>query len=298
MIDPTTLVSQHPVWAALAAAAAIAACVAKGFEWCDAALNDDSRFKLSLWLVSVPGGEQIDAWAGVFPNLIDRIFGRKALSWTFFLRSCVASFVAIAFVSILGAIMYGPDWIFGYGFGYLSHDSQSLALALTLGFTGVGALIANCIPDYLSVLVSRYFVGAMARNPRGFWIFLLLIGDTISTLIVADAAMWALHLIIDHVFRGTSWMEMGLVDFFGLLTLGMYRNLFLASLFTSIWVWLYILASVAIRILQKLQFVWVKLVPILDVEKNPMQAIGRVAGVMAGCGYLAQLGGVWLFEHL
>jgi hypothetical protein len=296
MVDPIILLNHHPVWTGLVAATAIAGGVAKGFEWFDAALNDDSRFKLSMWLVSVPGDEQIDAWAGVFPNLIDRVFGPKALSWRFFLRSCIASFVAIALVTILGVIMYGPDWIFGNGLEFLS--DHALALALALGCTGVGTLIANCIPDYLSVLVSRYFVGAMRRNPRGFRIFLLLIADTISTVIVADAGMWALHFIVDHIFRGTSWQANGFVDFNGLLTRGMYRNVFLASLFTSVWVWLYVLASVAIRILHKVRFLWTKLLPVLSVEDKPMQAIGRVAGLMAGCSYLALLGAVWLFKHL
>ena len=72
----------------------------------------------------------------------------------------------------------------------------------------------------------------------------------------------------------------------------------IASFFTSIWVWLYVLASVAIRLLHGARFIWVKIVPFLNIEKKPMDAIGRVAGIIAGICYGVVLAGVWLYQHL
>ncbi len=301
MPNATTLLSQHPVWTALAAAIGIAASIAKAFEWFDGALNDDSRFKLSLWLVSVPGDEQIDAWANIFPNLIDRVFGIKPLSWRFFQRSCVASLIAVIACLTLIAIAVGPRKFTEWG----RIGLFELFVAMLIPSVGY-----SFIPDYFSILISRTIVRMMSKRPKPFRVAGLLMLDTALTFILAYAAI---SLVTTIWYRMLPWVK---ADSFWnnpihqtyIIFYATYYNLthdeyttmiyLLASMFTSVWVWLYILASVTVRILHKVRFIWVKLVPILDIEKKPMQAIGRVAGAIAGCSYLALLCVVWLFKHL
>jgi hypothetical protein len=147
MVDSLAVLSQHAVWAPLVAATAIAGGSAKGFAWFDAALNDDSRFKLSMWLVDVPGDEQIDAWASVFPNLIDSIFGPKALSWKFFFRSCIASILAIVILTSSMLLLEGSSWF---------ENEEYFKAVLT--FELIAAFIVNLVPDYFSIVISRFIV--------------------------------------------------------------------------------------------------------------------------------------------
>jgi hypothetical protein len=259
-----------------------------------------------LWLVSVPGDEQLDAWAGVFPNLIDRVFGRKVLTWKFFMRSCLASILAVTMSVAAEVLLDGRQWLIDeVGIS----DYFAINFLMFLSF----ALVFNCVPDYLSVLISRYIVRAIARRPTASRISYFLILDTISTLLLANLSLAALAPIVgaasgyvvgDKTLHA-AWFDLPRDYRYTIKELPhlmlfnpLNRAFVIASLFTSIWVWLYVFASVAIRILHKVRFVWDNLLKILDIEKKPLQAIGRAAGVMAGCGYLAAVGGVWLFEHL
>ncbi len=285
----------------------IVASVAKAFEWADGGLSPESRTTLSLWLKSVPGAAQIDGWACVFPNLIDRVFGKRAISLKFVLRSSIASIAAVAItetlmVAILGKkqLTSGENWA-----GY-----ETLAYYLWL------ALPINCVPDYFSLLFSRFIVRRMARRPTPTRVAVLLILDSAVSLVIAFAAIGMIAPFL-RVFG-----PLGAVDVYAeglreqismfLMILGTYaraliepggwgsflRLYLFASLFTSIWVWLYVAGSVTIRILYNARVLWAKALPFLSVEDRPMQAIGRVAGILAGLAYLALFSGIWLLQQI
>jgi hypothetical protein len=277
--------------------------VAKAFSWVDDGISDESRLGLTKWLKDVPGDDEIDTWASVFPNLIDRIFGERARSWKFFFRSCAASLLAVSSITLLT---------------YLTSDRENLTAYIGTGgfleIVAILALSANCIPDYFSLLISRSIVKLMARHPKPLPVALLLISDIVITTTVCVAALTlAFPVAIDISslllgIRGGPITPLGEIAFwFGHLTfhdIGEYftdpvmRIFVLASFFTSVWVWLYVLASVAIRLLHKVRFIWVKITPILNLDKKPLQSIGRVAGLIAGMGYVALIGGMWLYKHL
>lgn len=300
----TVLLSQSPPGikgtGLLVAMVGVVAGVAKGFEWFDSALSPEGKRRLGQWLKNVPGTEQVDAWASVFPDLIDKVFGPKPLSWIFFLRSCVASLIAIAVLFILGLLHYGER-------GLLKDMADSGPSFLALVVVSLAtALIVNCVPDYLSVIISRFIVRMMAERPTILRTLLYLLLDVLLTLVLAlgwniAVSIWSLSpsayqsslkphpvLYAFHlVKRGVDGLEYYPVMW---VFIG-------ASLFTSVWVWLYVLASAAIRIIHKVRFIWLKIVPFLNVEKQPMIAIGRVAGLIAGALYAAGLIGVWLYQR-
>ena len=283
----------------------IVAGVAKGFEWGDDGLSKEGRVRLSKWLKNVPGDKQIDAWARAFPNLIDRVFGSRPLSWKFMLRSCVASLIAVGCVTFI--------------FTLFTHHSLSNLFEIDnpneIPIVVFMSLVTNCVPDYLSLLISRFIVRQMLRHNAPASVFVLLLVDTVLTTIIALVSVFtAMMLTLYSVVEGSVYgglrdftqlsVQPNTIPLIGLLNPRhfaedpMFAIFFLASFFTSVWVWLYVLASVAIRVLHKGRFIWVKIVPALSIEDKPMQAIGRVAGLMAGCGYLILLGGIWLYHHL
>jgi hypothetical protein len=305
MSDVSALLAQYAPVLRGASFVGIVTGVAKGFNWFEKVLNSEGRRKLSQWLKNVPGDEQIDIWATVFPTLIDRVFGPRARSWKFFLRSCVASILALLCVSLLYTVHFGVDWIGSYfpNWNYLENALFIIAFSL----------VVNCVPDYLSVLVSRTIVRAMSIRPNAPRILFLLLLDTVSTLFVASVALVVSCTVslfvedyLDNLANGygpyhfnMSDISMAATAFFKAIPNDFTFRLFVwASLFTSIWVWLYVLASVSIRILHRVRFLWVKIVPFLNIDNKPLTAIGRVAGLIAGLLYGAGLAGVWLYRHL
>jgi hypothetical protein len=177
------------------------------------------------------------------------------------------------------------------------------------------ALPINCIPDYFSLLFSRFIVRRMAIRPTPSRVIVLLMLDSAVSLFIpiAAIAMIAPYLRIFGLLGAVDVYAYGFREQIALfLTVvasytsaliepggwGPFLRLYLlASLFTSIWVWLYVTGSATIRILHSARAFWVKLLPFLSIEDKPMQAVGRVAGVLAGLTYLAALGGIWLLQH-
>jgi hypothetical protein len=267
--------------------------VAKAFEWLDGMVNDAGREALSNQLRDAPSDERMDSWATVFPKLIDTVFGKRPLSWTFFVRSCIASVLAVSVVTLIRF--------------RLAHETVptvpefGIAAALFLLFVS----LANFIPDYVSLLISRVIVKMMVLRNTTTNIFALLVLDTLLTAIVATFSVLVVLLafemtdvIVSHrvplwntvldYWQSGEWLR---------LTRGGEGIFFYSAFFTSIWVWLYVLSIVVIKLLHHARAIWVKLTPYLDIEKKPLVAIGRVAGLLAGAGYAVILGFIWIGSH-
>jgi hypothetical protein len=303
--------------------------VAKAFEWFDGMVSDAGRQALSNQLNNAPSEERIDSWAMVFPRLIDRIFGDRALSWRFFARSTVASAMAVLIISLIATRV-------GYAKLPIGARAQMPWYALyipVLRWSLLLAIMTNIIPDYCALLVSRTFVRLMAKRPKPGFIVLLMIMDTIVTcsiglvsvslaiLVITDLALtvagWNMH---GHGFAHGIFGNLALVNWIRLIknvlllkwllgsqgavftsTLDFINNflriLFFSGSFTSVWVWLYVVSILIIKLLHKLRGFWVKIMPFLDIEKRPMIAIGRVAGLLAGAGYAVILSFLWIGRH-
>jgi hypothetical protein len=152
--------------------------VAKAFEWFDKMVSDRSRQELTRWLTNVPGDAKLDSRATIFANLIDKVFGERALSFEFIMKSCGASLLAVLIVT----------FIF-YRFGLVRSLLPSLRVWFGIAF--MAASVANFIPDYFSLLISRTIVRLMARKSTPIRITLLLIADTAMTGIVAALGVYA-----------------------------------------------------------------------------------------------------------
>lgn len=264
--------------------------VERGFNWFDGLLNDDARAGLSKWLKNVPGDEQIDSWVGVFPHLIDRVFGPKALSWRFILRSWIASFIAFTIVLIFFLI-----------FVKLAPAAEATFEPQYLIGIAAMVFVINFIPDYFSLLINRWVVRTMVERPTFLHILLLLILDLVLIMGLVCSALFCVglyfHLQEGPITHAALHEAISKTEQEILHTVA-FRIFMLTSLFTSLWVWLYALASVTIRILHKMRFLWVKIVPFLSVDQKPMMAIGRVAGLIAGLLYGAGLAVEWFYRHL
>jgi hypothetical protein len=287
----------------------VVAGVAATFEWLDKGVSDTGRLALSNKLKSFPSDESIDSWATVFPTLIDRVFGEKPASLNFFIRSSWASTLAVLSVGIVYCLV--------------NHERLSL-----LGLFNFFAFFANWLPDYLSLLVSRVIVRIMAKRTSARDVWLLLMADTAITALIAvlssfvallvfeaniysETFTWARHTLGPMSFRfevylirhiawhavGRAFLRMRAWDWLTLRAHTGASIFFYSAFFTSVWVWLYVLSLFLISLLHRTRSIWMWIAPYLDIEKAPMVAIGRVAGILAGVGYSVLLGIIWLSRH-
>jgi hypothetical protein len=132
---------------------AVAYGVAKAFDYFEGLISDRNRVALWYNLANVPDDERIESWGNVFPQLIDRVYGPKALSWQFFLRSCLVSLIASFSFAALYLLNSYSEAI----------DSFFLGTLLASEFAVFG-IAFSFIPDYVSVVISRAIVRLMVRN--------------------------------------------------------------------------------------------------------------------------------------
>jgi hypothetical protein len=279
--------------------------IAKTFEWFNGMIGDSGRKSLSGWLRNSANLGGLDSWGAVFPMLIDRVFGEDPKSQKFFVRSCVASLIAVSAV----VIVY---------IGLSLNHPTIFKLRPIVGFWGVFARMmvyspfflivctsTNFLPDYLSLLISRKIVRWMALKPTVLRVILLLVADTLATAIVASLSVFLFYLItlgirlpsflanfhaIWSQFFPPRWLSLtGQHGFAGIF--------FYSGFFTSIWVWIYILSGWLIKIFFKIRSRWASMLPNLNTDE-PMVLLGRVAGVLVGIAWGLVLGLSWLNKHI
>jgi hypothetical protein len=55
---------------------------------------------------------------------------------------------------------------------------------------------------------------------------------------------------------------------------------FYSAFFTSLWLWLYVLAGFSITLARRICFIWVRVSRYLDIDKKPLGCIGKVGGLV------------------
>lgn len=273
--------------------------IAKAFGWLEDGLSDPKRKALQEWLRK-SGDVGLGAWITVFPNLIDKVFGLRAYSWRFIARSCVASTIAVLLTTVFFFRLTGTSFP-------PAEYWETVSITLVIG------MAANFFPDYVSLLISRYIVRAMARNPSAVRTIWLLCFDLVLTAAMAMLSVFASLFILvarDEGISKSLGLAVGEFKTLGWLGFVQVRGFdfiapvsavfFYAAFFTSVWVWLYVLSGALIRTLHGAKSLWIWFLPFMDIEKKPLASIGKVAGVLGGFVYVASLLSSWIlrqFDH-
>src|ERR1017187_9834473 len=164
----------------LVAGGALAGIVWKFFERVESVLNENTKLEIAVWLL---GRKKLSPtfqnWPDTFAKVFDRVFGNKHLSWRCCWRSSIASYSALAITAAT----------FSVRFGFSGSFKRLVLVMLICGSIG------NVVPDYCSLLETRYTLYQMKKHPRVIWMALLLLvdfvvtagigvaGDTIATLL-------------------------------------------------------------------------------------------------------------------
>ena len=254
-------------------------------------MSGESRAQVSDWLLRENFADRPANWPSTFVDLFDAVFTKDHLSWTCFRRSALTSVLVI---TVLFAGFAGVGWI-------------TLPTSL-MGFVEIAALLGipialNVVIDYASLFETRWVLGRMSTSNR-MPVHLLYLGiDLVLTALcvilpVAILQIFGLGLMTEFsIWSSAFWYQLysavlNTAELFVAFTgkhLGeiprVMSVMLLSTLFTSVWVWLYAGAGLVLRIsypvLESLD--WLK--RHLNVDTNPVHAMGMLLVFLASLGF-------------
>ncbi|MFC1791310.1 adenylate/guanylate cyclase domain-containing protein, partial [Gemmatimonadota bacterium] len=254
------------------------------FDKTEAAVSEETRHKLATWMKSQDLGQSLAAIPSSFIVIFDRIFGERHLTWKCFYRSCFASLVTVL---IAFAIWFALK---PQATNLLLHRDSLINFAWLVLLSG----LFNFIPDYLSLLETRYVLKWMDRSGRvGSYIIL----DAVFTSAISAGLIYLAVIFVygSPIFPGSflgAWASLAQVsDYFGEVgfflnwegetargSVAMPLGIFYYSAFmTSIWIWLYLLAWIVARGLLSVGGGISFLLRVTDVERYPIRSMGYVS---------------------
>lgn len=240
------------------------------FKGVESVLSEDTKTEIWIWLTDrKPLTPILQSWPDTFAKVFDRVFGGRHLSWKCFWRSTVASYSAVFLVVI-----------------YLESSPRTFGVRLSWDYLFdvlSSAFIGNVLPDYISLLETRYLLGFMQRTQsfqqRLIWLTLDFVLTSAIALVTAHVILsfwwvnsdpsqwrWTISAILGHpadFHQTNSWFSFVIPAFF-----------------TSIWLWLYAGSGFLLKAARRFDvgFQWFN--RRFDIEKKPLESIGLVAGAL------------------
>jgi hypothetical protein len=254
----------------LTAGALLAGLVWQTSERVEGKLKDNTKFELAVWLVGVNTSHRVAGWSDTCTKIFDQVFGVKYLSWKCFIMSAL---VALANVAVW-ALLCETLQLLPFGLVRLSVGRwlATLAAALLVIFV-----------NFLLLIKTRFLFRSL--RGRGFieasWV---IVGDALITLwigMIESFLLISCTLAVENAESGLIFSVFGVALPVGLaVSVGV-----LPLIFTSAWLWLYVAASFLISASRRFDksFAWFN--SKFDIEKNPLSAIGLVAGAMLAVAY-------------
>ncbi len=253
------------------------------FEKAEHALLESTRSKVVRWVETVDIKGSVGSIPSQFGLLFDRVFGDKHWTLSCFLRSCIAS---VSFVAVCFALL-GP---LGIGAEDGAEPNSAMQLAGSILF---GALMFNVIPDFFSLLETRWLLGRVQQRMRVRWILVL---DAVITLLIFLVTTLAVLLFLSlGVFKGAGVGGQSDAYMAGRFIGEMISNptlalaIFASTFFTSVWLWLYAASVPISRVLVRMGGGVGFLLKITDVEKQPFRSMGFTSVVIVSLLFLVGL---------
>ncbi|MZH02808.1 MAG: sel1 repeat family protein, partial [Nitrospinae bacterium] len=214
-------------------------------------LTQNAKDNLTLWL----WGEYESSWSQHFCNIFDAVFGDKHLSWRCFIRSAIASVLAVFFLYILlGEVLGLMDQ------SHRAGDDLSIGKALLFG-TAI-----NIIPDYLSLFETRWLLKRFDQVKS----FIGQLGVLVADAVVTGSIIW----FAINAFRW-SMGEPSLAAIEILALFSVFSLFFYSTFLTSVWAWVFCLSTWFMRLFSR-----TSLNKVLDVETKPEAQVALVGAVL------------------
>jgi hypothetical protein len=276
MIDNVTKLLNSPP-GQVVAGGVLFGVVYKLFERVENVLTDDTKLEIAVWLLGVKSAEKVTSWPRTFSKVFDAVFGLKHLSIVCFFRSCIVS-SAILFLCYLHS--------------FLQLRARLPTLHLTWHGTalvlGVG-ILANAMPDYLSLLKTRSLIGVLPAAPQRLWILVLALDVGIDVIFAYLSLIFAtvllLFLTAGDYAQAVTMLPWSISEAVHFRSPPEFLFWFYPAFFTSVWLWLYASSGFILTIAGRFDLGLNWLNRHFDVEKKPLQSIGLVSAALVAVAY-------------
>ena len=261
------------------------------FSLSEKAASPDAKNAITRWLKNVKLEGTPTTWPSTFASVFDSIFGKKHFSWRCFRRSCVASLIAVLVMTFIWAALR-PLHARHQMENFVSKPGEFLVVVIV--FAGL-----NLLPDYVSLLESRYILRRMSAVQHSTGrILSLLVLDVVLTVSIFFAALLLLGFGFNYPFgkSAANILELygeGVAEILnhgvflsspgGSLSLGIF---FYTTFFTSVWVWLYAISGLVVKVGE---YFGITVSPIrwfLDIENKPLHSLGVISMLLVTLIYL------------
>jgi hypothetical protein len=279
----------------LKGSAGLVASISAFFWGTEKFLSQDAKDALAKWLLRVDVKGGLSRWPFYFIMIFDRVFGKDHFTWRCFYRSSIASLIAIIFFLLFWA-MKRPNQFDSF-VSEIWHPDFYMFLIL--------CVVMNVIPDYLSLVETRYIIKKIDVANRWYHTITFLLLDifiSMSIFMIVGIFLLSVANIILIFIRFPDLTEINVNDmvrlFIGIFS-DRFSNIFVygirldremkgislgvffySTFLTSFWVWLYILACAAARSATHFSVIAEKLRWLLDVKNHPVAVPGTFAAII------------------
>lgn len=260
------------------------------FDIAEKSLSDTSRQQLRE-IFKFDAGSALKSLPSSFASLFDYIFGDN--HWT---PKCLAASTLFSFVGVLviTSLALSLDLLNINAFGSLM---EWLPAFLLIFVTGIAY---NVIPDYVSLLETRWLVGKVQATKN---LVLVLLLDLVLSFVLFIVWVWLLFVVPPLLLDITNppvltleWV-LGMMTFTGtdtgkgnsFTTGGVFGIFFYSTFITSIWLWLYAIAVLISRVLLKMNSGLGHVLKATDVETQPFRSLGFVSVLLVSILFLLGL---------
>jgi len=259
--------------------------ISKCFKFVEDLLADDTKLEIAVWLLGVKAEQKIEPWPETFARVFDRVFGRKHLSWKCFLRSSLASYASVICTAFFAASLFHVRMQF----------PTKVNFRITLQEFLVSCIFANVLPDYVSLLETRFIMRLIGKSKAGLSHVLWLTVDFVVTYAIGLFAtvfvFWSLlalahNLSFAYTVHGAVEMLTSCFTRWRLPGLAHFETFwFFPAFFTSIWLWLYAGSGFILKGARHFDRYLGWFNRRFDIEHKPLQSIGLVSGALMACVY-------------
>ena len=170
------------------------------FERAESVASPALKLHVTRWLKTVDPARIAAGWLSSFVQVFDHLFGERLLSWRCFRRSCLASASAVLVVTLYWAVSRPNEVLAALEIPRVGRMAD-LYLSLTL--------MLSLIPDYLSLLKSRWLIGWMSRNPNICRLGVGFFCDLCGTVMLVVLSWYVMFLLGMSLRLGRSSLPVG-----------------------------------------------------------------------------------------
>ena len=245
------------------------------FEKLGDAVNEDSKINTAFWLLNLNVNKQYK-WDDSIIIVFEKVFTKKIWSWKSFIRSI--------FVSLfLSLILWSFALLFIGDFNIDSDkDARDFLMTVFVIFT-----ICNFVPDYVSIIETRFLL-KFSKKYKLIWVdILIVIVDIILTTLIISIALLVMGDVLFSSSILTGYMSLDYVEktalIYELVTVGKDNLDALSLIFliplittyiTSIWIWFHFSATLLLKLLNFTKWGLNLSKKRLDIENKPFRSIG------------------------